>query len=528
MINHNDLLSKTQHAKAILTKAMPLIFLFGSDFVSKFTNTYLISSISLNALESITIADNITSVILYSIPELMSQDAVFISEIYGKNKSDTDINQLEILEVSNSQDKKSVGEIGILVRQGWLLSSLVSVPAISILLICKPYLVDIFNSPTETSNLAKDYILIFSMSIPLEFINRINERFLSAVDEEQWLFPYRCLGMSVEIGLNFILIPKLSAPGAAYASLGKSVISLCFLLLLFAMHPRLKKFEIFRLDMGKYSSIQKILSQGLPVLMAQLAMTSSAYVVTGFIGRLGQGRLAVEQVVGQYSGFMLSINFAINESANRITAQYYGAQNYIEMSRAGNMSYVLNGIVLVIGITIINIIPLQFSSLFLDKQALKEYALMLKYMFMIVSLYNIVNVHMENSKKILSGSQDTFTGSMLSLLSIVGIILPLSAISAYCTNFDIYGIAGAMIIGKLIGASLAFSYWRYRCHDITEMNTRTDAVDCAAILTKYSDIFFSCNRNRPKYEKLEQVQIEIPNTSNGFQTELTSTSTLIY
>ncbi len=511
MINHPDPLSKLQHAQAILVKATPLIFLFGSDFISKFTRTYLLSKISFNALEAITIADNITSVILYSIPELMSQDAVFISEIYGKNKSETGTNQPIIPEI-HDPDRKSEDEIGKLVRQGWLLSSLVSVPAISILLICKPYLVDIFNSPAETSNLANDYILIFAMSIPLEFINRINERSLSAVDQEQWLFPYRILAMSVEIGLNFLLIPKYSASGAAYASLGKSVISLCFLSLLFALHPGFQRFEIFKGDMGKLSSIKKILSQGWPVLVAQLAMTSSAYVVTNWIGRLGPGRLAVEQVVGQYSGFMLSINFAINESTNRITAQFYGAKNYNETRRAGNISYVVNGIVLAIGIAIINIIPLQFSSLFLDKEKLQEYATMLKYMFIIISLYNVVNVHMENSKKILSGSQDTFAGSMLSLLATVGIILPLSAISAYGTDFDIYGIAGSMVIGKLIGASLTFAYWQHHSNNFIESNNQTRTSNSTGVLTGSRHIFFLCNKSRREYRTLDQAQIEISDT----------------
>lgn len=506
------------HIKKILQKSLPLILLYESDIISRFIRGYLLSKISIDAFEATTIAYNITYMILYPVPELIAQDTVFISETFGKSKALAKIEDYESASIRELQQNQLNYTIGTLVKQGWLLSLLVSIPSAAILLISNSSLVNIFESPEEVRELAKGYIFAFTFSLPAEFINRISERFMSAIDEEYWLIPYRFLSMSVEIGLNFWLIPRFSLLGAAYSSIGKSFFNLISLGTFFKIKPSFKKFDIYKIDIGDISNLKKILSQGCPILLSQLVITASAYGVTAFIARLGNNRLAIDQTIGLYYTFLLYINMGVSEASNRIVAQYYGAENYPEMRRAGNYSILLNSFLYSIGAIMLNVGSLKLSRLLLNNDEVEEYSTVLRTNFIIVALINLFNVLMDNGRKNLAGTHDTFLGSALPLITTIAFILPLSAISSYLTNFDIYGIAGSIALGSLPGAVTAIGYWLFRSNKVV----KSGGINCDTSNKYFSDscssTFFSRKR-KLHYNKIKDDNSVAANISHDIEIE---------
>lgn len=461
-----DLISTTQqapipaktHLLALIKKAIPLSFLFGSEIGSNFIKAYLMAGVGTDELTALMIATNISYLVIYPFPEFVGQDVVFIAEHFGKIKQMRSQNQQEIPEDGMEANNHMI--IGSLVRQGWTLSALVSLPAAAILLSSPYFLLRLFNQTDEVNHLATQFNYPVAISLFAEFTNKISEGLISAVDKEKWLFPYRALSLSVEIGLSFALIPRYSVAGAGYASLGKSLFGFIYLMIFFKVHADFhQKFNIFDRNISDVNNLYKILHQSWPRFVTKMAGSFSTVGVTILIGQLPKDRIVLDGIVGHFYGLLFALNFGVSEAANRIVAQYYGAQSYEEMRRAGNFSLALNACMLGANAIVYNSIPLVLASQFLNKNEVHEYANLLRWYFFLIGLANFLNVLSDNGSRNLAATQDTFLASVSSLSSTVALILPLTAIVVYCTNFDLYGVGSAIVLGTLPATLCTLGYW---------------------------------------------------------------------
>lgn len=88
--------------------------------------------------------------------------------------------------------------------------------------------------------------------MPLNFINGINERFLIYVNQEKHLYRYRLAKALIEIGLNYQLIARYPASGAAISSLTRGLFCFAWFIRLFQADPTFQPFAIFPRDLGNY------------------------------------------------------------------------------------------------------------------------------------------------------------------------------------------------------------------------------------------------------------------------------------
>ena len=132
-----------QHLRALIYKAIPLSFLFGADIGTSFIKTYLMANIGTEELEALIIATNIGYLVIYTFPEFVGQDIVFISECFGKTRHFTSQDQNEVIEDDSIETNNK--KIGSLLRQGWILSAIVSLPASAILISSPYFLLHLFN-----------------------------------------------------------------------------------------------------------------------------------------------------------------------------------------------------------------------------------------------------------------------------------------------------------------------------------------------------------------------------------------------
>lgn len=496
--------SKSQHIKAILKKSVPLILMQGTDITSNFIRTYLIAqTIKDGGLTASTIIYSITTFLLYPIPLLTAQDAVFIGEKFGKAKlllAGQSLNR-----VSDIEDKSLItifppesenidiiyAQIGSFVRQGWLLAFCAGVPSTIILMSLNKQLIEFFGQPQEIADLAQSYILPFALSVPMQLMLKNSERFMSAVDQEKWIIPYRLIVLGLETALNFLLIPIYSFKGAAYVQIIKSAFALTGLSIFFGCKTEFVKFKIFSRGLGDLNYIKKILSQGWPMMITQFLIVGNSFVVSTFVGKYGPSRLAVEQVMVQYFGLLTIINSGISESANRIVAQYFGAEKYNETRHAGNLSLVTN-VSIYLGIaTIYNLFSIPLSSLFINNdEDLKNMVELIRYNFIIMTIANLMNVIHDNCRANLTGVSDTLLVSIIPLVVGIALVLPLSALSTYAFNLDLYGITTSIAIGSLIGTTVVCKYWLNHSQKIIDANNHevSTSNDC---LTN-----FFCNRTK--------------------------------
>ena len=508
-----------KHLQALVCKAIPLSFLFGADIGTSFIKTYLMANVGRDELEALIIATNISYLVIYTLPEFVGQDIVFISECFGKTRHVTSQHQDKVADDGSIDTNNNM--IGALLRQGWILSAIVSIPA-SAILISSPYLLlQLFNQSSRVNQLAMEFNYPVAFSLSAEFINKISEGFLSAVDKEKWILPYRASSMVVEIGLCFLLIPRYAVAGAGYASLGKSLFGLAYLMCFFRMHSDFnQKFNIFHNDLTDVTYLSKIFNQSWPRFVTKMAGSFSTVGVTMFIGHLPPGRIILDGVVGNYYGLLFALSFGISEAANRIVAQYFGAKDYRDMRRAGNISLILNACIWGLSTILYNSIPLVLASKFLDKEEVHEFSDLLRWYFFLIGLANCLSVLTDNSSRILAAVQDTFLASVGSLLSTVAVTLPLTAIAVYKTNFDLYGVGGANALGSAAAALLTLGYWSTHSNAIAVSNNERISSSNTKAELKFQSFFFKQRQHPPLlYDRFTYRLVGLPSTHESSSDE---------
>ncbi len=481
--------SVQKHLQALIQKAIPLSCLFGADIGSNFIKAYLMAKAGTDEFAALIIATNISYLVIYPFPELVGQNIVFIAEYFGKTRACIFTYQQDVPEDNHVETSDHM--IGALVRQGWILSAIVSLPASALLMASPYFLLNLFNQTQRVNHLVVQFNFPVALSLSAEFINKMSEGFISAVDKEQWLLPYRASTMVVEIGLCFLLIPRYSLAGVAYASLGKSLFALVYLMIFFRSHAEFyQKFNIFHLNLREVNHLRKILNQSWPRFVTKMAGSFSTVGVTILIGQLPQGRIVLGSVVGHFYDLLSAINIGISEAANRIVAQYFGAKSYREMQRAGNISLVLNAGILGASTIAYNSMPLVLASQFLSKDEVQAFSDLLRWYFFLMGLANFSNVLMDHSGRILAAVQDTFLASLCSLLSTVALILPLTAIVVYLTKFDLYGVGGAIVLGTVPVALLTLSYWNKHSSAIVATHNTGVSSSNTNVENKFKLLFF--------------------------------------
>ena len=496
-----------KHITNLLLKAGPISAIYISNILLFMVKRYLIAKNGINTLDAHIIARSIAEMCGLPIPLLISQDAVYVSNLFGGshsdlhrmtvNLTDSDSADDDIEHDANLSESETSQYIGDIIRHGYILSILASVPTAGLLLVIKKPLISLFHSD-DAASAAAQYLTVYAFSLPFEYLNYVSDRFLSSVNQEIWIIPYRLVSTALDLGLSFWLIPKYSVQGAAYALLGRNIASFLMLSVLFVAYGPIKKYKIFRFRVGNTANMKNIIFESWPYSLYQVVLSIASYIISAFMGQLGPGRLAVFQIPHQFYMMLSAINSSLNDSANRIISQHYGAKNFIEIQRAGNYSaFVLNTTSFLAGSIVINLLFHSLSSLYLDDSNLKEYSTMLRYNYIIVFFINLFNVYFEAGSKNLAATKDTFFASAVWALTSLLVTVPLSAISVNKTDFDIYGLTGSMAIGSTLAGIFTLGYWIKRSNKIAKFpeseHPRTSNKVIFSSLSRFR--LFTCSRN---------------------------------
>lgn len=516
-----DNLSSLRAFLNIIIKAAPLTLIYGTELGSDFIQTYLLSRENINLIKASSIAYFTTNMVMVPMPFLISQDAVFIAEKFGKVKA---LKASSSSEPSNLFECKSNCEdIGVIVRQGWILSAGVGLISSALLLSLGGPLIKVFAQSDEVNNLASSYIRLYSIIVPTEFISKINERFLSAVDEEKWIIPYRLSTFGLQVSLGFLLIPRYGINGAACSLLAKSLAGCLGLIMFLGLKNNFKDYAILKMKLGSLSYSKNILAQGIPVFISQVLRVSSSFVISTFMARLPNNRIVVEQILTQSFGLAQIINTAISEATNRIVAQNFGASNFIATRKTGNVGLMTNFTSSVIFCTLLFVFSDQISKLFLandgDNTANNDDLYpVIKYSLIIFSISYVSKYLYNTLYSNLAAVNDTLFTSIVVILATYLVALPLAAMSVSLTNFDIYGAAAPIALSSTICAALSFIYWFKHSKALVESNSiyiKTSNEACADMARNFvsrwnKSTLFSCtfiNSNR------QQIPLESITTS---------------
>lgn len=450
---------KKQAFKQLIKKSGSLILANGIIVSSEFIKSYLLVryGVGMNSLGASNITSTVLNLTVNTVAVLTNQSAVLIAENYGTiKKLLTDGKEIETkLQVNNLSSN-----IGSIIRQSWCINIISSVPTMIILFSINP-LLQFLGQSEEISNLAAAYLYPVSFSVPFKVMLSTNERIFPGVDKEKWLILFK-IGVSIlSTALSIVFISKWGMQGAGLVLGLQNLIEFIGTTFFITLHNDLRSFQIWNFfgSLPKASYGRKIIMQGLPLVAQQFLMSGSGFAVSLFIGRMGTVRQAIEQIINQYMSMITTVTKGINEASNRLVAQAIGKQEYKMMRLHGNL-----GIYIPIGVFIgiaffYNIFPFKLASAFLDEEEITKSGKLIHYSFLLVSAGRLFDVIQEASSASLAGMQDTLYSSLTLLATALGIVLPLSLISVYLTDFDLYGINVAILIGFASAAGCSLRYW---------------------------------------------------------------------
>ncbi len=367
-------------------------------------------------------------------------------------------------------------EIGVLLRQAYLSSSLLGLSAMAVLLVTRHQWVEHFNPSDKTQKLSEEYLLWLSFFLPVDFINGTNERFLVAVNQEKHLYRYRLASALLEVGLDYLLISRYSVAGAAASTLARGLFCMAWCARLFQTNPAFQPFGIFQRDLGNYqATLKRLFSQGWPDTVNQLLSSMSNFRINALVGGLGESRLRIAQASKQPYALLFSLHTGISEAAKFLTAQFYGkAKNdkalFKSINKIGKHALALEWAVSLIGTAASTIFAQKIASFFMPAEGIAQYHRLILITIALDGLIHLLTVSTNCTRQLLAGLEDTFLASFAPLLPVLLVTLPLATFSAYQTEFDIYGILSSMIVGDFVAMCIVLTYW----HNYTTSIAQSD------------------------------------------------------
>jgi putative MATE family efflux protein len=188
---------------------------------------------------------------------------------------------------------------------------------------------------------------------------------------------------------------------------------------------------------------------GLPSGLTQAIMSMAMIVVQSLTNSFGEMVIAANVIIMRVDGFAMMPNFSFGNAMTTFAGQNVGAGKYdrvMEGSRQGTMiavgvSTVITGIILLFG----NILMYAFT----DTPELVELSM---HMMRILAVGYIAVAVTQSLSGIMRGAGDTMTPMWLSLLTTVGIRVPLAYALVYFTKSEtlVNGAPESMFISLLV------------------------------------------------------------------------------
>jgi Na+-driven multidrug efflux pump len=542
--------------RATSKKFLFIVALAACDFSTTFSESYLLSKSGVDALAALALIFKI-NILVDSFSLLVSQNSVFVAGHYGQTQrsnaetrpllkgaktqsssalsiQETQMNDGQPQNITgnaasliSSDDLNLEIEIGKILRQGWMLAILVSIiPGVSLGLFTDK-MISKMGVDNEVSGRVGDYYQRAAGAIPFMLMNQINERFLSAVNQEKWLLPYSILTTIIGLTLNFTLIPKYEARGAGWSVLIQAVSSFLLSTLFLSCHPHFKKYEIWGSNICEHHHgpsqrpyIYKTFKQGFPMFLAVFLVGTSVLAVSFFIHHLGKLFLAIDHAISQWLAFTYIAYHSWGEASNRLIAQEAGNKQLKASKRYGDLALLSSATLYLFIVLIFNVLSVNLVRFFIKNEDLTVDDKLIRISFLLKSVIDFAFSIYDTSNLNLAGLQDTLCSALALSLPMLLLILPLSALSTFMLNTAdtnisqynnttqaddrLYAIYGSYVFGISIAAFFTCRHWmKQSSNDEYDPDTNSSNANPRR--------FFCCRQNKATSEE--------PHTTNHSNTE---------
>jgi MATE family multidrug resistance protein len=445
-MNTHLTLSKTEHARALLTLGLPLIGSHLAQMALHVTDTVMLGWYGVVELASV----------------VLGASAFFIVFILGSG-----FGQAVMPMVAQALGRGDEVQVRRDTRMGLWLSIGFGIACYPVFWWSGTILLALGQQP-DVSALAQDYLRIAGLGMLPALLVMALKSYLAALERTQVVLWITVTAVVLNAAINYALIfgnwgaPEMGVRGAAIASVLTQVVT--FVALGFYAHwqPELRRFSLFqRFWRPDWQAMLQVYRLGWPIGLTGLAeggMFQASAIMMGWIGTV---ELAAHGIALEVTALAFMVHLGLSNAATVRVGRAMGQNNAQSLRDGAKVALLLS---LGFGVSMVVLfvaLPTQIVALFLDRANPAAGAIIAfgTVLLALSALFQMVDATQAMAMGFLRGMQDTRVPMWIAALSYWGLGIPASYVLAFPLGFGGPGLWMGLTVGLSVAAALLM--WRF-------------------------------------------------------------------
>jgi multidrug resistance protein, MATE family len=451
-MNNYPHLTKTGHARALLTLGLPLIGSHLAQMALHVTDTVMLGWYGVLELASV----------------VLGASAFFIVFILGSG-----FGQAVMPMVAQALGRGDEVQVRRDTRMGLWLSIAFGVVCYPVFWWSEAILLALGQQP-DVAALAQEYLRIAGLGMLPALLVMALKNYLAALERTQVVLWITVAAVALNAGINYALIfgnwgaPELGVRGAAVASVLTQLLT--FVALGFYAHwlPELRRFSLFqRFWRPDWQAMRQVYRLGWPIGLTGLAEGGLFQASALMMGWIGTVELAAHGIALEVTALAFMVHLGLSNAATVRVGRAMGQGNAQSLRDGAKVALVLS---LGFGVTMVVLfltLPAQIVALFLDRSNPSAEAIIAfgTVLLALSALFQMVDATQAMALGFLRGMQDTRAPMLIAALSYWVIGIPASYILAFPLGYGGAGLWMGLTVGLSVAAVLLMSrFWRRAPH----------------------------------------------------------------
>jgi MATE family multidrug resistance protein len=445
-MNTHLTLSKTEHARALLTLGLPLIGSHLAQMALHVTDTVMLGWYGVVELASV----------------VLGASAFFIVFILGSG-----FGQAVMPMVAQALGRGDEVQVRRDTRMGLWLSIGFGIACYPVFWWSGTILLALGQQP-DVSALAQDYLRIAGLGMLPALLVMALKSYLAALERTQVVLWITVTAVVLNAAINYALIfgnwgaPEMGVRGAAIASVLTQVVT--FVALGFYAHwqPELRRFSLFqRFWRPDWQAMLQVYRLGWPIGLTGLAeggMFQASAIMMGWIGTV---ELAAHGIALEVTALAFMVHLGLSNAATVRVGRAMGQNNAQSLRDGAKVALLLS---LGFGVSMVVLfvaLPTQIVALFLDRANPAAGAIIAfgTVLLALSALFQMVDATQAMAMGFLRGMQDTRVPMWIAALSYWGLGIPASYVLAFPLGFGGPGLWMGLTVRLSVAAGLLM--WRF-------------------------------------------------------------------
>jgi MATE family multidrug resistance protein len=445
-MNIHPPLSKTEHARALLTLGLPLVGSHLAQMALHVTDTVMLGWYGVVELAAV----------------VLGASAFFIVFILGSG-----FGQAVMPMVAQALGRGDEVQVRRDTRMGLWLSIGFGIACYPVFWWSGAILLALGQQP-DVSALAQDYLRIAGLGMLPALLVMALKSYLAALERTQVVLWITLTAVVLNAGINYALIfgnwgaPEMGVRGAAIASVLTQVVT--FVALGFYAHwqPELRRFSLFqRFWRPDWQAMHQVYRIGWPIGLTGLAeggLFQASAIMMGWIGTI---ELAAHGIALEVTALAFMVHLGLSNAATVRVGRAMGQGNAQSLRDGAKVALMLSlafgGVMVVLFLAL----PVQIIALFLDRANPSAGAIIAfgSVLLALSALFQMVDATQAMALGFLRGMQDTRVPMWIAALSYWVLGIPASYVLAFPMGFGGAGLWMGLTVGLSVAAGLLM--WRF-------------------------------------------------------------------